>query len=529
MTLTTTTYTTGAGTFNVPASVYSIDVLIIGGGGGGESAGGGGGGGGGESRVITSISVSPGDPFSYFVGGGGGGSTSGAATNFGSYTAQGGLRGGGVASGTGGLGGTGGSGGTGYPGGNGGDWVSGLAGGGGGGSGLTGSGADGSDGSGGGSGGAGNSPGGNGGLGNDPPTDGANYGGGGGGSSGMTSGGTGAGGYIKIEYDVPDASVDLKENIFLRFLDVAVPHGATITRAKVQFTALDDHAEDDVNARIYGNDTDSATAPTSSATAAAKTLTTAYVDWNTLADWTTDTTYDTPDISSILQEIIDRPGWSSGNDLLLFIKSIGTTATDGTIRNAYDYTDDSAKSAKLLFSWKYVDTATGGIVFGGAATEVLGYEDTATGGIVFGGESLDAFGWDDTATGGIVFGGESLDAFGWADTATGGIVFGGDVVEEFTFRASGGIVFGGFGWKFKRLITIPADTTATDLDDYTIVIKINVDPETVTSGEFFVWDLSHNLLGSRLRSYEDGVFFIEVQCDITKSADTKFEFFYGKE
>ena len=135
-----TIYTSGSGTYTVPANCTFLTVTIVGaggggGGGGGESissghfyaAGGGGGGGGGEV-IIVEFYTSAGTEFSYSVGVGGtggapgppdeGGSngTNGGGSSFGGYTANGGLGGGGgidyIAGGEGGAGGAGGSGGS---------------------------------------------------------------------------------------------------------------------------------------------------------------------------------------------------------------------------------------------------------------------------------------------------------------------------------------------------------------------------------------------------------------------------------
>ena len=128
-----TSYTSGSGTYTVPAGITSINYLVVGGGGGGAYFGGGGGGGG---VLAGQLSVTPGQTISYSVGGGGNGSTSngtdgtnGTSSTFGSVTALGGGGGGssttnGVAGGSGGGGsrlGTGGAGttGQGFAGGNG--------------------------------------------------------------------------------------------------------------------------------------------------------------------------------------------------------------------------------------------------------------------------------------------------------------------------------------------------------------------------------------------------------------------------
>ena len=117
-----TTYTTGSGTYTVPAGVTSINYLVVAGGGGGAGSYGGlvangGGGGGGGGVVYGTLAVTPGQTISYSVGAGGSGSVNGssAASNgsnstFSTFTAIGGGRGGnqtGAAAATGGSGGGG--------------------------------------------------------------------------------------------------------------------------------------------------------------------------------------------------------------------------------------------------------------------------------------------------------------------------------------------------------------------------------------------------------------------------------------
>ena len=111
-----TSYTSGSGTYTVPAGVTSINYLVVAGGGGGAYSGGGGGAGG---MLYGAMAVTPGQTISYSVGAGGAGSTasgvagtSGSSSSFGSITAAGGGGAGsdgnnGVAGGSGGGGGAG--------------------------------------------------------------------------------------------------------------------------------------------------------------------------------------------------------------------------------------------------------------------------------------------------------------------------------------------------------------------------------------------------------------------------------------
>jgi type IV pilus assembly protein PilY1 len=102
----------------------------------------------------------------------------------------------------------------------------------------------------------------------------------------------------------------------VRFQNLDIPPGAVITSATIQFTAI--------------TTTDAATYPTdlliegqASDDAPALTITTDYIKnmtptaqtvaWNAVASWTAGTNYQTVNIGPILQELVNRPGWASGN------------------------------------------------------------------------------------------------------------------------------------------------------------------------------------------------------------------------
>ncbi len=42
------------------------------------------------------------------------------------------------------------------------------------------------------------------------------------------------------------------------------------------------------------------------------------MSWDNIPAWTQDTEYQSPDISAIVQEIVNQAGWVSGNHLVLF-------------------------------------------------------------------------------------------------------------------------------------------------------------------------------------------------------------------
>jgi hypothetical protein len=122
----------------------------------------------------------------------------------------------------------------------------------------------------------------------------------------------------------------------IRFIDAVIPPGSTILSAKVILRAAANKSGT-VVVRISGVDEDNAAVVARAADAEGRPLTTAYVDWSITADWTADQDYETPELKTIIQEIVDRAGWSIGNALLLFLKDNSTgDGINRTVR-AWDY------------------------------------------------------------------------------------------------------------------------------------------------------------------------------------------------
>jgi len=117
-----------------------------------------------------------------------------------------------------------------------------------------------------------------------------------------------------------------------RFTSVTIPQGATIDSATLTLTVAST-SNDNPNLSIAGQAIDNApTFATSSNNITTRTKTTASVSWNGTDIGTG--AKDSPDIKSVIQEIINRPGWASGNSLALLVR--GTTTSNFTVR-AYDF------------------------------------------------------------------------------------------------------------------------------------------------------------------------------------------------
>jgi len=134
----------------------------------------------------------------------------------------------------------------------------------------------------------------------------------------------------------------------VRFRNVAIPAGATIVRAYVVFTKYGAANGTDCIVDIYGEDNATPAAFSTYADYTARARTTATIEWN-VPDWDGSDHLTTPDISNIIQEIVDRGDWSSGNDLAVFVQE--SASDDDAYRSACAQENDPPAEPELHVFW----------------------------------------------------------------------------------------------------------------------------------------------------------------------------------
>ena len=122
----------------------------------------------------------------------------------------------------------------------------------------------------------------------------------------------------------------------LRFRDIFIPRGAVIDSAYLLlFSHEGKSAEDVARITIVGEATDNAQTFTEDMLIDARPQTTASTLWEVAEEWEIYLPYRTPDISNILQEVIDRDGWVSGNALALIL--LGENQGPSDFENAREF------------------------------------------------------------------------------------------------------------------------------------------------------------------------------------------------
>ncbi|MET3593958.1 hypothetical protein ABID26_003360 [Mesorhizobium shonense] len=126
-----------------------------------------------------------------------------------------------------------------------------------------------------------------------------------------------------------------RQTVGIRFTGIDIPQGAIITSAYIQFQA-NEVKTGAASLLIQGDDTDDASPFTSTAfNVSSLPRTTASTAW-TPDPWTTigeqGLAERTPDLTAIVQEIVNRSGWVALNDMAFLITGTGTRTAD-----SYEY------------------------------------------------------------------------------------------------------------------------------------------------------------------------------------------------
>jgi len=156
-------------------------------------------------------------------------------------------------------------------------------------------------------------------------------------------------GYILIAFLNSTTSVRMgfsggtNVDTWIRFISpIDIPLGSTITSATVDLTAFAANTGT-IDVNIQGELALDPSAPIDTTDYNSRVRTVATANWTFGTAWVVDTVYATPDISTIIQEIVDLGGISAGDAIQLFINNNGGTA----VRSFYAYEGDVAKSAGI--------------------------------------------------------------------------------------------------------------------------------------------------------------------------------------
>ncbi|MEP4101781.1 PilC/PilY family type IV pilus protein [Paraglaciecola sp.] len=133
----------------------------------------------------------------------------------------------------------------------------------------------------------------------------------------------------------------------VRFNNVALPQGATISNAYLEFTAYQTSSSTTASFNISGADEDDPSSFKSYSRYLLKNKSkTAPVAWTNISKWTKNYSYQSPSVSSIVETIVSRSGWESGNDMVfIFSDFVGT-------RGGYTYNGKPSGTVRLIIEYE---------------------------------------------------------------------------------------------------------------------------------------------------------------------------------
>ncbi len=157
------------------------------------------------------------------------------------------------------------------------------------------------------------------------------------------SGGPAQAAQLYVDYGDPATSSG-KQTIGLRFEDVRIPQGQGIKSAVLEFVPVED-GSGAVKLEIKGQNSDDSPAfAETNNNISSRPTTLNSVQWNAPAgEWREGIAQTSPDLTAIVQEIVDRPGWCGGNALTFVISD----QVSGGPRNTASFDGDPSLAPLL--------------------------------------------------------------------------------------------------------------------------------------------------------------------------------------
>lgn len=132
----------------------------------------------------------------------------------------------------------------------------------------------------------------------------------------------------------------------LRFSGINIPQGETIHSAAITFTA-DGPYSDPVTTTIAAENAGNPPAFSAEHTPAQVVLTSAQTPWDIATTWQFSQSVLTPDITAVIQELVNRPDWVPGSSVNIVISTLSGT----NHRRLFAYERDSTQVATLNYTW----------------------------------------------------------------------------------------------------------------------------------------------------------------------------------
>ncbi len=155
----------------------------------------------------------------------------------------------------------------------------------------------------------------------------------------------------------------------MRFAYIDIPRSATILSANLSIRSLDYNHRGSVKGSLRAETTDNAADYTARNISDAP-LTAAAINWDHKRNWARNTWYTSPDISPLIQQIVDRPNWQTSNAAALYYSTRTVT------RKQRFFAAYSIAPAQLEVTYEYFTIS--GTVTSNTGTPLAGVQITAS-------------------------------------------------------------------------------------------------------------------------------------------------------
>jgi hypothetical protein len=123
------------------------------------------------------------------------------------------------------------------------------------------------------------------------------------------------------------------QQVGLRFIEVPIPADATITAAWITFTSKNTQS-DPVDLFICAEANDNPETFSERKDSLSRRPRMGEMPWNIREEWVKGEKYRTPDISDLIQQVVNRDGWKRNNAIAIFLYDGPNSLS---FRNAYSY------------------------------------------------------------------------------------------------------------------------------------------------------------------------------------------------
>lgn len=143
---------------------------------------------------------------------------------------------------------------------------------------------------------------------------------------------------------------------YLIFRNLGIPKNSMINSAILRFIASGSLSTTTVNVKIYGARDSNPPIPPGGEQGYADLYvdpqfgrTSAEVNWNAIPSWTAGNTYDSPAITTIIQELVQLEDWDEGKDVLIYVEDNSSTLL--SFRSAASHDNVSYNPPQLVYGY----------------------------------------------------------------------------------------------------------------------------------------------------------------------------------